>query len=819
MAKNIQTSRVRRGTISNMKIAGIALGVGLLLAACDSPEERLADYYQSGTELLEEGKDDQASLEFRNALQINGDHVPSLYALSRIEEKRANWRGVRSLLEKIIDLDPNHHGATVRLGRMMLLGGQIDRALELSNKASEIDPESVDGLTFRAAVLLNLDDPIGALAAANKALQKDPTNIDAISVLAAERMAAGQVRDAIALLDTGIEHDERNVALQLIKIRALAMLNEVGEVETVLRRLIELYPDTDAFKSSLVRLYLQQERTDDAEAVIRGKADSNPGDFDAALGVVRFLNTVRGPEQAIEELKTLISRNDANASRYRMALAQLYFSRQENDQALAVLNDLIASDASAEDKLTAKNQMAEMARLAGNVDEAKSILADIFAEDSKNVAALTTRAAINNAERKFDDSIIDLRTVLRDAPDSIRALVLLGSAYEGNGSTELAEDQYTRAFEVANGASNIGLPYANFLARNGKIERAKDALARVVQAEPNNVTAHRALAQVLINLQDWAGAEQVAERLRQLEDEDSVVNRIKGIALQGQQKFEQSIQAFEQSQQSAPDAFRPMASLVDAYYRSGEPEKAETFLTSVLDTSPDNVFAHVLLGQLYSELDRKDDALGVLNQAVERVPNSPMVYTALSRFLVSNGDEDGALAVLEQGTEKIPNDATLGLLKAGIHERRGDKQKALEEYRLMYESAPNSPIVANNYASTLTTLFGDKESAEKALAAMEPFMTVNVPQFQDTIGWAYYLNGQSDRALPYLRDAAQQLPNLAEVRYHLGMVYRAQKNISAAITEFEKVVELSESAPFEKLDEVKQALEELRKEVGTFSGD
>jgi len=802
-------------------LKGVLLGLSfaIILAACDSPEERLQNHYESGIELLEQESFDKASLEFRNALQINGDHIPSLYALSQIEERRANWRAVRNLLEKIIDLDSNHLGATIRLGRMMLLGGQIDRALELSNKASDIDAKAVDSLTFKAAVLLNLDDPQGALAAANEALQTDPKNIDAISVLAAERMAAGKMREAIALLDTGIKQDERNVALQLIKIRALASLDAVDEVEVVLNRLIELYPDTDAFKTSLVNLYLRQQKVDAAEAVMRNKADANPGDFEAALGVVRFLNTVRGPEEAIKELNTLIGKADANVSRYRMALAQMHFSQKDNDQARKVLDDLLASDASAEDKLTAKNQMAEMARLAGDLEGAKGILADIFKEDSKNAAALMTRAAIRNAERNFDDSIIDLRTVLRDEPDSLRALVLLGSAYEGNGSMELADDQYTRAFQVANGASTIGLPFANFLARRGNLERAEQVLSQVVQVEPNNVTAYRALAQIRINLRDWGGAEEVAERLRQLQDEDSVVNRIKGIALQGQQKFDQSIRAFEESQQSAPDAFRPMASLVDAYYRSGEPEKAESFLKTVLQTSPSNVFAHVLLGQLYSELERKEDARAVLTQAIERNPGSSMAYTAYSRFLTINKDEDGALAVLDQGLEQIPADATLGLLKAGIYERRGEKEKALEQYRIMYEAAPSSPIVANNYASTLTSLRGDKASAEKALEVMQPLLNASVPQFKDTIGWAYYLSGQYDQALPYLREAAEQLPNLAEVRYHLGMTYRAAKNVSAAITEFEKVVELSESTPFAEIEAVKQALEELRKQVGTFSGD
>jgi len=813
------TWNIWKWLVSHLKVALVIVAVAMAATACDSPEERLQSHYESGAELLAEGSFDKASLEFRNALQINGDHIPSLFALSQIEERRANWRGVRNLLEKIVDLDPKHLGATVRLGRMMLLGGQIDRALDLSKQASEIDPKSVDALTFKAAVLLNLDDPQGSLAAASEALKIDPDNIDAISVLAAERIAAGEMREAIALLDTGIKQDERNAALQLIKIRALAAINALDEVEDVLKRMIELYPDTDQFRSALINLYARNDRLDDAEAVLRDHVKNNPTNFEANLSVVRFLNTARGKDAAVEELQTLVGQADKNQSNYRLALAQLYYTSDQQDEAKFVLADLIESDAEQADKLRARNQLAEMARLSGDAVGARNQLQAILSEDSKNADALMTRAAILISEQKYDDAIIDLRTVLRDDPEALRALILLGSAYEGNDSPELADDQYTRAFQVANGSAAIGLPFANFLVRRGSVDRAEEVLERVVQSEPRNIAAYRALAQIRVSRGDWVGAEAAANSLAALEDDQSIVNRIRGIALQGQQKFEQSIAAFEQSQQAAPDEFRPMASLVDAYFRAGEPEKAEAFLESVLEASPSNVFAHALLGQLYTELQRTDKAVAILRQGVDRNPKSPTAYTALAQYYGRQGEREAQLETLEQGLGELPNDPTMGLLRAGVLEQLGRKEDALEQYQSMYDASTSSPIVANNYASMLMALQESQVAAQAALDAMTPYMRTPVPHFRDTIGWAYYLNGENEKALPYLEQAAEQLPNLAEVRYHLGKVYRAEGNLSAAIKEFEKVVDLSNENPFERLDEVKATLEALRKEVGTFSGD
>lgn len=790
-----------------------------ILVACDSPEERLQSHYEDGQELLDNGEDVKAALEFRNALQLNGDHVPSLFGLARIEEKRANWQGVANLLNKIVDLDPTHAGATIKLGRLSLLAGQVDRALELSNKALELAPDSIDGLTFRAAVLLNLDDAEGALAAANAVLAKEPNNADAISVLAAERIVAGEIKQAVSLLDDQLAKNADNVALQLIKLRALAALDDISAVEDVLNKLVELYPDTAAFRRALISLYVSQDRLDDAEAEIRAVAEVSPEELEPNLNVVRFLNTSVSREAGEKELQRLVAKGDSNQTRYRLALTQQYILQNREDEAMAVLQAIVDNPTTPDDKLVAKNQIAELLRTSGKIEESVAILNEIFEEDPKNSGALTTRAAMLIGDRKFDDAILDLRTVLRDEPDSVRAHVLLGSAHQGTGAVELADDQYARGFQASGASPTVGLPYAQFLSQRGALDRADLVLTQVVQRNPENTVALRALAQIKINSGDWVGAQQVAERLRELQEESSVVDRIAGLALQGQERFDQSIEAFERSQQAAPEATRPMASLVGAYVRAGQPEKAKSFLDSVLENDPDNAFAQILLAQVYVQEQDLGKAEELFQVAIDRSPESSVVYTSLAGFYVAQGNREAAEQTIDRGLEKLPEDLTLRLTKAGFNERDGDFDAALDNYQRLYEATPNSPIVANNFAATLIDHRQDLQSAEIALEAVQVLLNSNIPQFQDTVGWVYYRLGRFQEALRYLEPAAEQLPNLPAIRYHLGKTYYAMKNVSGAIEEFERIVELSETQDFQNLDEVKRLLEELRSEVGTFSGD
>ena len=801
-----------------MKVLAVAAGLALV-AACDSPEERLETHYQDGKELLDNGDDIRAALEFRNALQINADHVPSMFGLSQIEERRANWQAVGGLLSKIVDLDPTHVEATIRLGRMVLLGGQIDRALELSNKAIELAPDSVDALTFKAAVLLNLEDTDGAVEAANKALELDPNSADAVSVLAAQRIAEGQVREAISLLDEQLTQNANNLALQLIKIRALGALEDIAGIEDVLNSLVELYPETRAFRAALIRLFMTQERFDDAEREVRALAEANPEELGANLDVVRFVATVRGTDAAEAELKTLIARGDVNVTQYRAGLTQFYVQQRNIEAAKQTLRDIVASEADSENKLNAKNQIADLLRQEGKPDEARAMLAEVFEEDPKNAGGLVVRAAMQIAERQYDDAILNLRTVLRDAPEMVQAHILLGTAHQANGSIELADDQFARGFEASNGAPSVGVPYAQFLVQKEELDRADQVLTEVIQRNPQNTPALRALAQVKIDNGDWVGAQQVAERLRELEEEAGVVERIIGLALQGQERFDQSIQAFERSQEAAPDAVRPMTSLVGAYVRAGQTDKAKAFLETVLENDPDNGFAQILVAQVHVQENDLVAAEAAFRKAVERAPQNTAVYTTLAGFYLSQGERDKARQAIDDGLAVMPDDLNLRLTRAGFHEQEGALDEALDSYRKLYEASPTSPILANNFAALLMEKRSDPESAQIALEAVQVLLGSNVPQFQDTVGWTFYRLGRYGEALRYLEPAAEELPNLVTIRYHLGMTYRAVKDISGAIDEFEKVVELSATQDVPNLDEVQQMLEELKAQVGTFSGD
>ena len=81
---------------------------------------------------------------------------------------------------------------------------------------------------------------------------------------------------------------------------------------------------------------------------------------------------------------------------------------------------------------------------------------------------------------------------------------------------------------------------------------------------------------------------------------------------------------------------------------------------------------------------------------------------------------------------------------------------------------PNSLVAINNVVSLLLDNHSDKASLDSAFALAEKLKDSNVPQFEDTRGWAQYKRGNTTEAVATLEDAAKKLPKLAAVQISPG---------------------------------------------------
>jgi tetratricopeptide (TPR) repeat protein len=783
-----------------IRMALLVLAV-VQIGGCDSPEQRAERFYDNGMKLLAAHEGAKAALEFRNAVRLKRNMIPAWKVLAEIDEASRNWPAVVTDLRTIVELEPNELSARLKLGKLLLLAGSSNEALELVNLGIAMDDHNADLHALKATIFYKLENQADATREARTALTLDSANADALMVLATDKLAKGDPKGALLLLqDPSVaqaKNLEVNVGLQLLKIRLFGQTGDTKSAEAALKKLIELSPQEPGYRKLLATFYVEQHRINDAEREMREFAAANSSDPDAVLDLVRFLYTIKkDPAAARQEINGRIAAN-GDAFPYQMALADLNFAEGDFVVGQHLLEKLISADNSARHVTSAKLALAQTYLSKGNLDPAERLTAEMLRDDPHNVSALKLRASLRLERSQVDAAVTDLLEALNYQPRATDLMILLATAYERSGLIELADKQFADATRTSGWDEKVVLEYAAFLQRHGSISRAEDILTSLNKRRPNDPEILAALAQVRLARQNWNGAQEIAESLRRI-DSRGLADHILGTALMGRNKYDEAIAAFRSAYNAAPDTAQAMDSLVNALLKANRKDQATSFLQSVLAKDPNNANALVMLGSIQLSSGPSDQALKNFLAAVKAQQDGVVGYRALADFYADRKDYDEAIKVVRSGIERQPNLLSLHMILASILERKGDYDSAISEYEFMIAKQPTNLIFANNLASLLLDHRTDDASLKKAQSLVPILRRSDIPQFKDTLGWANYRQGDYSKAVALSEEASAALSNQPAARYHLGMAYLAAGQPGKALEQLKRALEL---APDKDLEE------------------
>lgn len=785
-----------------------------LLSGCDSAEDRIDSHHKRGLELVEQGELVKARLEFRNALQIDANHVPALFSLGQLEQRTGNVQQAFGLFRHVANAAPKHLGARVGLANIFFVAGQIEDAIKFTNEAYELDPKDNRVLLLKGSIALKLEKPDEAVEFAVAVLKTEPHNLNALMLRAAERISVQDAQGALTFLNRGEEKSARNIILQLFRLRTLNALKDRDGVENVLKKLIGFYPENSTLRYSLAQWYQAVDRKNDAEQVLRQFATDFPKSTQAGGTLVTYLAREKGFEAAKSELLKRIEASDGRFG-YQIMLAQLTFSEGNYEDAYSILSDAMSEKGSTPEGAQAKVLLARMKAERNELTEAEALTNAVLAEDTKNADALGVRSYIRIANKQYADAIEDLLAALNEEPESIRILQLLAQAYELNGSAGLAEEQLSRALTLDKFKPRVGLGYVQFLLRYGKAKQAERVLTQIRSVAPSNKQVLTLLGRVKLARKDWLGAQETADALRKLDDTEAVADRILAEVLSGQQKFEESNEILKASLSDATSGAAPLARYVENLIRGNKAPQAVDFLTEILAKDPDNLRARVLLGSVHEVTGQFELAESTLKTAAEKDLDGVSGYDALARFYIRRARLKVAEETIRTALARKDDNRSLHLLLANVLERTGQYEAAITEYEVLFEASPQSTIIANNLASLLADYGSKPEHIERAYSIALRFRGSDIPYFLDTLGWIHFLRDDYEQAVTLLKTASEQLQNVALVQFHLGMTYKALAQNALAIERLERAIELSKGQQFSQLEKAQTALAQLKAEAAS----
>lgn len=793
----------------------LALIATLLLAGCDSAEERAREHYEAGLALKEEGAWAKAALEFRNALRLDDTLAPARLELGIVTQQTGDFAAAINHYAAAMALDETLLEPHLRLGEFMLAAGRLEEAKERSDAAFELAPKNPRVLVLRATLQYELGNAAEAARIAEEALGLDPDASEARVVLAALARDRGATEEALAILDAGLATDPGNLGMGLMRIDVLSNAGRGDEVGDTLRAMVEASPEDVALRQQLVRFAIARGDLETAETELRALAALQPGETEPALDVVRFLIQAEGLEAGRAELEARIAAAETPGAAlpFHLALADIDIAEDGEAAAIARLEGVI--DALGDDPAVTEARIA-LARLqirAGDMAAARALVAAALEEDETNAEALALEGRFAIEDERYDDAITLLRAALDADPDDATSLQLLALAHQRNGNPDLARERLAAAVEASGNAAGPSLALARFLARRDEAEQAEAVIERALETAPENRDLLAALANLRLSQADWAGADEIAGRLAEIDAGNPLGRRVRAASLYGQGRFNESIELLKE-ETALPDAERPgLSALIASYVQAGRMEDAKTFLTTLLTENPDNAEAHGMMARIHAIEGDLEAAEESFLRAVEIAPADSSHVSALAQFYQAQGRSEEGIAALRAGLAEGENQG----LRLGLAlqlEATGDLEGAIAEYAALYEMRPDSEVVANNYASLLTDTDPTAEEIERAYRIAKRLRDSRVPHFLDTYGWILHLRGDHEEALRAIEQAVASLPQNPIVQYHYGAVLAALGQDEVARGALERAIQLAGDRSIPQIEDAGALLATLEARAG-----
>jgi tetratricopeptide (TPR) repeat protein len=750
----------------------------VILSGCDSPEDKVAGYLASATELLASKNYEKAQVQAKNALKIDNRSAKAYMVLAEIYSQQAKYQPMYAALTQAVQIDEKNADAFRQLAKLLLLSGDLDKARENLDKALALEPKHPLALLVQGMLLSRKGKSDEGFETIATAYRESPAELELAVAYAGMLVQRKDFDRALALLAEADPRFPDADVLRLIRFQIHAGRDQTDQAAAVLQDLIKARPGKLDYIKMLAVYRLRTGDSKAAEDALRAGVAANPAAVEAKLMLAGFL-AQRDKASAIAALQGFV-KEAPDAAPLKFALADTYVKQGDVGEASQVYKDIAEGAFPSEDVLGAKNELIRLALQENNTGEARRIVDEVLTTDAQNAPALQARALIALSERRTDDAIADLRIVVRDQPDSDSARLLLARAYLQNNAMELAEQSLDDALKINPLNADAALLYARNRMRKQDFKGALDTLDRLLAGGIQNQTAESLRIQIRLMQKDWSAATDLATGVARSTGNPSYERYILGLTLFGQQRYAESIDLFREVLANNPSMEGAMSAIPRAYRAAGKPQEGIAFLREQVAAKPDNLSARAMLADELLASGESTAAIATYREALKIKPESAAVYRRLAILLVREKQVDEAVKLLRDGIAATNAQTDLKLQLATLLDNTGARDEATTLYRELLDKDPTLDVAANNLAVILAGDGSDPSKLDEAARIAARFSTADQPWFADTLGWIYYLQKNYPKAAELLTRANRGAPDEPVFGYHLGAALYELKDYAGA---------------------------------------
>jgi len=244
-----------------------------------SAEEKKAKHQERGMAYFEEGKYQEARIEFKNVVQLDPKDANAYHQLALIHLKLGGMPYLRAAfgeLSKAVELDPSIQDAQLKLGEFYLLSQQPKEAKKHAEIVLASWPQDPKGHLLRGRSLIVEKELAEGIKELKKSLELDSENEQVYIDLARAYLTLKKPEEADAILDQGLTKKANSTTLILAKGDFYLLQGKHTEAEAQFQRALELDPENNGLYVKLARYYQATQKWKETEAVLQRLATRKP---------------------------------------------------------------------------------------------------------------------------------------------------------------------------------------------------------------------------------------------------------------------------------------------------------------------------------------------------------------------------------------------------------------------------------------------------------------------------------------------------------------------------------------------------------------
>lgn len=792
----------------------IILGCLVLAGTGCTPAQKKARHMSAADRSYQEGKYDQAEIEYRNVLQIEQLNPAALGRLGLIYFDQGSPLRARPFLLKANELQPGNLEVLAKLGLLDLALRNLPAARAKALAILDQTP----ALPEAPLLLAEASVTPKHVAEARQRLKQLPPAV----------AASAPVLTALGLL----ELRERNIyTAEATFKRAVALDPKLPEVHSALaviaqarknlplaeqefKRAADYSPARSSKKIQYAQFKIQMGDAPAARALLEQMTQSTPDFLPAWTLLAEQTAEDKKYDEALAMVKKVLTR-DALYPDALLLSARLHLAKGEFTTAVSELEKALKVFPASPQFLY---QMGAAYVAAGEITKAMESLRQALLRQPSYTEAALLLSNLNLRTGNPSAAVTILKAVVQQHPELIQPRLLLADAFLAGKNPDDALAVFAAIDRDFPGNPRTPLLKGLVLLQQGNRPAARQAFSQSLQRAPGFPAAVEQLVNLDLADKEYAAAHrQVADMIaKQPKAPEGYILQARIFSAENDMgQAETSLQQAINLQPQDPTAYFMLAALYTAGHQE---QKAVDNLQLILAKNPRDTKALLMTGVLDEQLKKYDAALAAYEQllaidpksapalnnaaylyserfnqldkafaaaqkARELFPHEPHLADTLGWILVKKHQYPWALNLLQESAEKLPTSAEIQYHVGVAHYQMGEEEPAklaLEKALQLKQEFPGLEDAKNRLAllqlETGKAGASDRKVVEAALAARpdDPIALARLAAIHEH-------EGKPDKAIEAYQSALKASPANVPVMLNLVRVYSAQKDTAKAL--------------------------------------